>query len=91
MRSLIQLYSLVLEKIIPTECLSICNIIDKFYAEKTISGAEYFVLKQHFKEIPRPSDADQDSEFYWPLDETGRKRRIQLIEEILKKLKNEGS
>ena len=42
----------------------------------------------HFISIPRPSDAAQDSEFYWPLDETGRKRRIQLIEEILKKLKN---
>ena len=45
-------------------------------------------IRHHFISIPRPSDADQDSEFYWPLDETGRKRRIQFIEEILKKLKN---
>ena len=45
-------------------------------------------IHHHFISIPRPSDADQDSEFYWPLDETGRKRRIQFIEEILKKLKN---
>ena len=44
-------------------------------------------IRHHFISIPRPSDADQDSEFYWPLDETGRKRRIQFIEKYLKSLK----
>ena len=88
MRSLIQLYSLVLEKIIPTECLSICNIIGKFYTEKTISGAEYFVLKQHFKEIPRPASArSKEFRHYWPLNNV--KDRANFVRSIIQELKKE--
>ena len=88
MRSLIQLYSLVLEKIIPTECLSICNIIGKFYTEKTISGAEYFALKQHFKEIPRPASArSKEFRHYWPLNNV--KDRANFVRSIIQELKKE--
>ena len=88
MRSLIQLYSLVLEKIIPTECLGICNIIDKFYTEKTISGAEYFALKQHFKEIPRPASArSKEFRHYWPLNNV--KDRANFVRSIIQELKKE--
>ena len=69
----------------------ICHILYTVSMIHRITRQNRRHIHHHFISIPRPSDADQDSEFYWPLDETGRKRRIQLIEEILKKIKNEGS
>lgn len=88
MRSLIQLYNLVLEKITPTECLGICNIIGKLYTERIISGSEYYALKEHFKELPRPASArSKEFKYYWPLNNV--KDRANFVRSIIQELKKE--
>lgn len=82
-RSLLELYSLLLERV-QLECqLGICWELRTMYIDNMMNTKEYCTIRDHFRSIQPPPGKDIN-EYYWEVGE--KEPRVEFLMQIIQSL-----